>query len=279
MYTKGTILRLCLSFLNSTTDVTAGCGRWDTVGFLPRIKDLGVDAQLEVVRAEVCRRGWNLVGTLADRAVSGATPPDQRPQLGPALKRLDAGRVDVLVVQRLDRITRSLADWALLVERSQKRGWAIVAVAEGIDLASPAGEMVAGMLAAVAQFERRLISSRTREAMAAAKARGRRLGRPVQQSPVARTMAVEMRQQGATLAQIADALTDARIPTALGGRWWRSTVRSLLESQRLDEQAEAARRTMGGVRRAAVEVGLSAVVPCLGLGEDHVDTGSDHQPC
>ena len=173
-------------------------------------------------------------------------PPDQRPQLGPALKRLDAGNAEVLVVQRLDRVTRSLADWALLVERSQQRGWAIVAVAEGIDLASPAGEMVAGMLAAVAQFERRLISSRTREAMAAAKARGRRLGRPVQQSPVARTMAVEMRQQGATLAQIADALTDARIPTALGGHWWRSTVRSLLESQRLDEQAEAARRVMEG---------------------------------
>lgn len=200
-------------------------------------QDLGIDAQLEVVRAEVSRRGWNLVGTFADRAVSGAMPPGQRPQLGPALKRLDAGRAEVLVVQRLDRVTRSLADWALLVERSQQRGWAIVAVAECVDLASPAGEMVAGMLASVAQFERRLISSRTREAMATAKARGQRLGRPVQQSPVARKTVVEMRQQGATLAQIADALTEARIPTAQGGQWWPSTVRAMLESQRLDDEA------------------------------------------
>ena len=146
------------------------------------------------------------------------------------------------MVQRLDRVTRSLADWALLVERSQQRGWAIVVVAECIDLASPAGEMVAGMLAAVAQFERRLISSRTREAMAAAKARGQRLGRPVQQSPVARSMAVAMRQDGATLQRIADALTEAQIPTAQSARWWPSTVRGLLESQRLDDEAAAARR-------------------------------------
>ncbi len=148
----------------------------------------------------------------------------------------------MLVVQRLDRITRSLADWALLVERSRRRGWAIVAVAEGIDLASASGEMVAGMLAAAAQFERRLVSSRTQEAMAAAKARGQRLGRPVQQSPAARHIAVNMRQRGATLAQIANALTDAGISTAQGGQWWRSTVRGLLESQRLDNEAVVAAR-------------------------------------
>ena len=207
---------------------------------------LGIDAQLEAVHAAIARRGWELAATFTDQGVGGSIPPDQRPQLGPALKRLDAGAAEVLVVQRLDRVTRSLVDWALLVERSRQRNWAIVAVAEGIDLASPAGEMVAGMLASVAQFERRLISSRTREAMAVAKARGRRLGRPVQHSPAARALAVAMRQEGATLARIAGALTDAGIPTAQGGQWWRSTVRGLLESQRLDDEAEAARRLAGG---------------------------------
>ena len=206
---------------------------------------LGIDAQLEAVHVAIARRGWELAATFTDWGVAGSIPPDQRPQLGLALKRLDVGGAEALVVERLDRVTRSLADWALLVERSRQRNWAIVAVAEGIDLASPAGEMVAGMLASVAQFERRLISARTREAMAVAKARGRRLGRPVQQSPEARQMAVAMRHHGATLAQIAAALTEAGVPTAQRARWWPSTVRGLLESQRLDIEAAAARRLAG----------------------------------
>ena len=118
----------------------------------------------------------------------------------------------------------------------------MVAVADGFDLTTPSGEMLAGVLAIVAQFERRLISSRTKAAMAAAKARGRRLGRPVQQSPAARQLAVTMRRDGATLAQIVEALTEAGIPTAQGGQWWRSTVRGLLESHRLDEEAATAAR-------------------------------------
>ena len=55
-------------------------------------------------------------------------------------------------------------------------------------------------------------------------------------------MALAMRQEGATLSQIADALTDGGITTAQGCRWWRSTVRGLLESQRLDDEAAAAAR-------------------------------------
>ena len=72
------------------------------------------------------------------------------------------------MVARLDRITRSLLAWAELVERSRRRGRAIVAVAEGFDLSTDSGEMAAGVLAVVAQYERRLIGARTREAMAAA---------------------------------------------------------------------------------------------------------------
>ena len=90
------------------------------------------------------------------------------------------------MVARLDRITRSLLAWAELVERSRRRCWAIVAVAEGFDLSTDGGEMTAAVLAAVAQYERRLIGSRTREAMAAAEARGARFGRPVEHYRVPR---------------------------------------------------------------------------------------------
>ena len=162
---------------------------------------LGLDAQLASAHAAITNRGWELAGDVIDAGVSGSVDPERRDALGPALLSLDAGDIEALVVARLDRITRSLQAWADLVERSRRRGWAIVAVVESFDLSTDSGEMVAGMLAVVAQYERRLIGSRTRHAMAAARARGIRLGRPVEHSPAVRALVVEMRESGATLQQ------------------------------------------------------------------------------
>ena len=141
---------------------------------------------------------------------------------------------------RLDRVTRSLLAWAELVERSRRRGWAIVVVAEGFDLSTDSGELTAGLLASVAQYERRLIGARTREAMAAAKARGARYGRPIEHSPEARRIVGDMRSAGATLQAIADRLIAEEIPTPRGGRWWTSTVHAIVVSLRLDAEAATA---------------------------------------
>ena len=214
---------------------------------------LGLDAQLASAHAAVCDRGWALAGSVIDAGVSGSVAPDRRDALGPALEALDAGDAGALVVARLDRITRSLLAWAELVERSRRRGWAIVAVAEGFDLSTDSGEMAAGVLAVVAQYERRLIGARTREAMAAAKARGARFGRPVEHSPAARQMVVAMRESGATLQQIADRLTLEGVPTPRGGRWHLSTVRSILVSHRLDVEASDARDRAESEALLAVE--------------------------
>ena len=115
----------------------------------------------------------------------------------------DTNRHRALVVARLDRVTRSLLAWAELVERSRRRGWAIVVVAEGFDLSTDSGELTAALLASVAQYERRLIGARTREAMAAGKARGARYGRPIEHAPEARHIVGAMRAGAATLQQIA----------------------------------------------------------------------------
>ena len=129
----------------------------------------------------------------AHRVAAPLRPPPTRgasgapgPALGPALEALDgavAGAVAALVAARLDRVTRSLLAWAELVERSRRRGWAIVVVAAGFDLSTDSGELTAGLLASVAQYERRLIGARTREAMAAGMARGARYGRPDRARP------------------------------------------------------------------------------------------------
>ena len=201
---------------------------------------LGIAAQLDAARAAIVERGWVLAGEIVDAGVSGAVAPESRPALGPTLEALDAGNAEALVVRRLDRVTRSLLAWAELVERSRRRGWAIVVVAEGFDLSTDSGELTAGLLASVAQYERRLIGARTREAMAAAKARSARYGRPIEHSPEARRIVGEMRSAGATLQEIADRLIAEEIPTPRGGRWWTSTVHAIVVSLRLDAEAAAA---------------------------------------
>ena len=145
------------------------------------------------------------------------------------------------MVARLDRVTRSLLAWAELVERSRRRGWAIVVVAEGFGLSTDSGELTAALLASVAQYERRLIGARTREAMAAGKARGARYGRPIEHAPEARHIVGEMRAGAGALQAIADRLTAEGISTPRGAPWRTSNVDGILRSLRLD--AEAAQTT------------------------------------
>jgi DNA invertase Pin-like site-specific DNA recombinase len=85
------------------------------------------------------------------------------PQLREALAGLRRG--DTLVALRLDRVTRSLLDFANLVTRARTRGWSIVIIEQGFDLGTPEGKAFAGMLAVFAEFERDLISARIKEAL------------------------------------------------------------------------------------------------------------------
>src|ERR1019366_6905619 len=107
-------------------------------------------------------------------------------------------------------------------------GWALVALDCAVDTTTPAGEAMANVLATFAQFERRLISQRTRDALAIKRAQGVQLGRR-REGPqaIARRIATE-RRAGNTLTAIAEGLNADGIPTAHGGsRWWPSTVRAI----------------------------------------------------
>jgi DNA invertase Pin-like site-specific DNA recombinase len=90
----------------------------------------------------------------------------RRPGIQAALEALGSGDAKALVAATLDRLSRSMLDFTALMATAQKQGWALVAFDCAVDPTTPAGEAMSNVLATFAQFERRLISQRTLEALA-----------------------------------------------------------------------------------------------------------------
>lgn len=186
----------------------------------------GLEAQQATISAEANRRGWGDVRVFVDVASGKSTR--RRPQLAAALDVLADGSARVLVVAKLDRLSRSLLDFAALMATAQREGWSIVALDIGVDTSTINGELVANIIMALAQWERRIIGQRTKDALAAVKGRGTKLGRPTTVTRDAVAIIVAMRRGGSSLREVARALNDAGVPTAQGGReWYASTVRAI----------------------------------------------------
>jgi DNA invertase Pin-like site-specific DNA recombinase len=114
------------------------------------------------------------VDKIFEEKVSGAT--SDRPELQKLLDTLRKG--DTVVVDSLSRLSRSTKDLLQLLERLEDRGVQLVSLHEQIDTKSPTGKLLLTVLVAISQFEREIIVQRTREGLAAARARGRVGGRP-----------------------------------------------------------------------------------------------------
>ena len=184
----------------------------------------GIEAQRTTIAAEAERRGWT-VEWIEDAGYSAKDM--RRPGLQAALGTLAAGRADVLCVSRLDRLSRSVHDFAGLTARAQREGWSVVALDLGVDTTTPEGELFANIRATVSQYERRLIGARTREALAARKAAGQRLGRERVIDADIERRAHELRAAGLTLAAVGETLAaEGHVPPS--GAWHRSTVARVL---------------------------------------------------
>ena len=193
----------------------------------------GLQAQREAIIEHCKRRSWELLAMHADTA--SARTLTSRPGLAKALADVEGGAADALVVAKLDRLSRSLLDFSGLMERSRKKGWALVALDLGVVTTTASGEMMANVLAVFAQFERRLIGQRTREALAVKRSQGVRLGRPSLVSEGTLRRIRRERAKGNSLAAIAAALDADGVATAHGGqRWHVSTVQALL--RRIDRR-------------------------------------------
>jgi DNA invertase Pin-like site-specific DNA recombinase len=190
----------------------------------------GIEAQRTAILAEATRRGWAAADVqFIEETASGKNA--KRPGLELAREALASGDAGALVVSKMDRLSRSLLDFASIMQEAQKQGWALIALDCPVDLTTPMGEALASIIATFAQLERKMIGERTRDALAEKRAAGVKLGRPRILPDDVRERIVAEREEKRTLRIIADALNDEGVPTAHGGkRWYPSTVRQVLTS-------------------------------------------------
>lgn len=190
---------------------------------------LGLKAQTAAIQVACEQRGWELV-EVREEVKSGARA-DNRPVLAEVIGALRAGEADAVVVSKLDRLSRSVVDAGRLLEQARKGGFNIVALDLGLDLSTPTGELVANVLAAVAQWERRMIGVRTSEALQV-KIRGG-WSSPSWEERVPATVRgriLAMAKAGLSQRAIANKLNADGVP-AIGECWHRGTViRVLLQA-------------------------------------------------
>lgn len=193
----------------------------------------GLDAQKQrIEEACVRRNGWRLAALHRDEGLTGKTL--DRPALTAALERIAAGKADGLIVAKLDRLTRSVIDFAMLLEWFEAAGATLVALDFDLDTSTPGGRLIAHIMSAVAEWEADTIAQRTRDSLAAARAQGKPTGRPaVADRPELAQRIHALKADGLSLQAICDRLNADGVPTARGASEWRkSAVQSILGYRR-----------------------------------------------
>jgi site-specific DNA recombinase len=140
-----------------------------------------LDAQREACEAYIksqAHEGWRLVPSFYDDGgISGASL--DRPAIQSLLEEIQAGKIDVVAVYKVDRLTRSLADFAKLVELFDKHGVSFVSITQSFNTTTSMGRLTLNVLLSFAQFEREVIGERVRDKIAASKRKGIWVGGPV----------------------------------------------------------------------------------------------------
>lgn len=192
---------------------------------------LGLAAQRRATSSQIMAhefRGWSSAGVISDEGISTRIPMEKRPGLAQALASARAGEVDGLIAMKLDRFTRSVAEFERLMVMAAE-GFALIAMDVGLDTTTANGKLVARLLAVIAEWERDTISERTKVALAEKAAQGIKLGRPrlVPDSVVERCRELKTGEHLSTRA-IARQLNAEGIKPPQGETWSHSTVASLL---------------------------------------------------
>jgi len=148
------------------------CGLYSRVS----TRDQDNEVQLIQIRQWVAAHGWTVSHEYTD-TISGAK--FTRKGMDAMLQDAKAGRFDMLVVWKLDRLGRSVSHLLALLDELRGYGVGFAATSQGIDTTTAGGRMLLGFLAVIAEFERELIIERTAAGLERARANGVRLGRPM----------------------------------------------------------------------------------------------------
>lgn len=200
-----------------------------------------LDAQAGKVRAYCDLYDLDLIATYSDPGHSGKTL--DRPGVAEVLAELRRRKdgPDGLVVAKLDRLTRSLRDWQMLIEElfDEKKGRRLFSVEESIDTRRASGRLVLNVIMTVAQWEREVIGERTKDALQAKIAKGERCGRvrfgydlaadgvrltPNELEQKSIELMKEWRSSGRSLRDIARLLEEMGIETKEGAKLWLPTT-------------------------------------------------------
>ena len=190
-------------------------------------QDIGPEVQAAALEAEATRNGWEL--TIYREDAASAKSLKNRPVLAEALADLKADKADALAVSKLDRLSRSVADFAAMLETAHRQRWALICLDLNIDTSTITGAAMAQVTVTFAEMERKKIAERTRDGMAKIKAStGKHMGR-ISALPASTIERIHAhRAAGLSLGKIAAALNAEEVPTATGGRWHASTISQVL---------------------------------------------------
>jgi DNA invertase Pin-like site-specific DNA recombinase len=134
-----------------------------------------IPLQIRALREYTAQRGWTIALQVKEVG-SGAAQREQREKVLHAARRRE---IDVVLVWRLDRWGRSVADLLATLQELEHLGVGFVSLTEALDLTTPAGRAMAALLAVFAEFEREILRERVRAGLAHARQNGQRLGRPM----------------------------------------------------------------------------------------------------
>jgi putative DNA-invertase from lambdoid prophage Rac len=134
-----------------------------------------IPLQIRALRDYAARRGWTIAVQIKEVG-SGASQRELREKLLEAARRHE---IDVVLVWRLDRWGRSVTDLLATLQELEHLGIGFVSLTEALDLTTPSGRAMAGLLAVFAEFEREILRERVRAGLAQARQNGQRLGRPI----------------------------------------------------------------------------------------------------
>lgn len=203
---------------------------------------LSLAAQQDQIRAMAVVKGVELADIIVDEDQSGKSLG--RPGVELLLRHVDSGVIKTVIIAKLDRLTRSVKDLAIILERFQKAGASLVSVNESLDTGSAAGRLVLNVMASVSQWELEAIGERTRVGLGKLRDMGRFTGKPrygwrvpgaeshvkgekyakvpIEEDPVEQENIEtirKMRHVGATFRHIADALNDRGRTVRSGAAW------------------------------------------------------------